>query len=87
MDEDLKKLKKDFDAEIRKIEDLDDFSRQKLDKLASHVETKLQKPHDPAHHDRLIRHLEDNIHYFEATHPDLTKVMNRMLTMLSSLGI
>ena len=87
MDEDLKKLKKDFDAEISKIEGLDDISREKLDKLVSHVETKLQKPHDPAHHDRLIGHLEDSIHYFEASHPDLTLVMNNMLRLLSNLGI
>jgi hypothetical protein len=87
MDENLKKLKMDLDAEIRKMENLDDISREKLDKLVSHVETKLQKPYDPAHHDRLIGHLEDNIHYFEVTHPDLTMVMNNILILLSNFGI
>ena len=87
MDENLKKLKMDLDAQIRKMEGLDDVSREKLDKLVSYLDMKLQKPYDPANHDRLIGHLEDDIHYFEATHPDLTMVMNNMLTMLSNLGI
>ncbi len=87
MDENLKKLKMDLDAKIRKMEGLDDISREKLDKLVSYVDMKLQKPYDPVNHDRLIGHLEDTIHYFEVTHPDLTLVMNNMLTMLSNLGI
>jgi hypothetical protein len=87
MDEDLKKLKKDFDAKLRKIKGLDDISREKLDKLVSHLETKLQQPFDPAHHDRLIGHLRDNSHHFEASHPDLTLLMNNMLRLLSNLGI
>ena len=87
MDENLKKLKKDLDAEIGKQKDLDDISREKLDKLVGYLDIKLEKPNDPANQDLLMGNLEDNIHYFEATHPDLTKVMNRMLTMLSSLGI
>ena len=87
MDENLKKLKMDLDAEIRKMSRLDDISREKLDKLLNYVDIKLQKPSDPANHDRLIGYLEDDIHYFEATHPDLTLVMNNMLTMLSNLGI
>jgi hypothetical protein len=87
MDENLKKLKMDLDAEIRKMNGLDDISREKLDKLVSYVDIKLQKPYDPANHERLIGHLEDNIHYFEVTHPDLTMVMNNMLILLSNLGI
>jgi len=87
MDENLKKLKRDLDAQIGRMEGLDDISREKLDKLVSYIEMKLQKPTDPAHHDRLIKHLEDNIQFFEVTHPDLTMVMNNMLVMLSNLGI
>jgi hypothetical protein len=87
MDKNLKKLKMDLDAEIRKMDSLDDISRDKLDKLVNDVEIKLRKPSDPSDHDRLIGHLEDNIHHFEVSHPGLTKVMNNMLTMLSNLGI
>ena len=87
MDENLEKLKMDLDAVIRRQKDLDDISREKLDKLVSYIDMKLQKPYDPANQDLLIGYLEDNIHYFEATHPDLTIIMNNMLTMLSSLGI
>ena len=87
MDENLEKLKMDLDAVIRRQKDLDDISREKLDKLVIYIDMKLQKPYDPANQDLLIGYLEDNIHYFEATHPDLTIVMNSMLTMLSSLGI
>jgi Domain of unknown function (DUF4404) len=87
MDEHLKKLKLDLDAEIRKTKDLDDISREKLDKLLSYLDTKMQTPNDPENHDQLIGHLEDSIHYFEATHADLTMAMNNLLTMLSNLGI
>jgi Domain of unknown function (DUF4404) len=87
MDENLKKLKLDLDAEIRKTNGLDDLSREKLDKLLSYLDAKMQTPDDPENNDLLIGNLEENIHYFEATHPDLTMVMNRLLTMLSSLGI
>ncbi len=87
MDEYLNKLKKDLDTEIRKTQGLDDISREKLDKLLSYVDMKLQEPQNPAHDQLLIGHLEGNIRHFEVTHPDLTMVMNNMLTMLSNLGI
>ena len=87
MDDDLKKLKADLDAQIDKMGSLDDISQEKLDRLVRFLEKKLQEPQDPAHHDRLIGHLEDSIRYFEITHPDLTTVMNDMLMMLSNLGI
>ena len=87
MDEELKKLKEELDAKIRQMDGLDDISREKLDKLMSFVEMKLQKPNDPAHLENLVEHLEDNIQHFEITHPDLTMVMNKMLIILSNLGI
>jgi hypothetical protein len=87
MDEYLKKLRKDLDAEIDKMGDIDHISREKLDELVSCVDMKLQDPQNPAHHNILIGQLLDDIHHFEVTHPDLTMVMNRMLTILSNLGI
>ena len=87
MDEDLKKLKEDLDAQLHNMGGLDDISREKLDRLVNYLEMNLQMPHDSAHHDRLIEHLEDNIRHFEITHPDLTTVMNDMLIVLSNLGI
>ena len=87
MDEELKKLKGELDAKIRQMDGLDDISREKLDKLMSFVEMKLQKPNDPAHLENLVEHLEDNIQHFEITHPELTTVMNNMLIILSNLGI
>ncbi|MEJ2168791.1 MAG: DUF4404 family protein [Desulfobacterales bacterium] len=87
MDEELKKLKDELDAKIRQVDGLDDISREKLDKLMGFVEMKLQKPNDPVHVENLVEHLEDNIQHFEITHPDLTMVMNKMLIILSNLGI
>ena len=87
MDEELKKLKEELDAKIRQMDGLDDISREKLDKLMSFVEMKLQKPNDPEHLENLVEHLEDNIQHFGVTHPDLTTVMNNMLIILSNLGI
>jgi len=87
MDEELKKLKDELDAKIRQVDGLDDISREKLDKLMGFVEMKLQKPNDPVRLENLVEHLEDNIQHFEITHPDLTMVMNKMLIILSNLGI
>jgi hypothetical protein len=87
MDEELKKLKEELDAKIRQMDGLDDISREKLDKLMSFVEMKLQKPDDRVHLENLVEHLEDNIQHFGVTHPDLTIVMNNMLIILSNLGI
>jgi len=87
MDENLKKLKEDLDALIVKMGGLDDISREKLDRLVRFVDKNLDAPLDPAHHDRLIEHLEDSVRYFEISHPDITTVMNDMLMMLSNLGI
>jgi hypothetical protein len=44
MPEELKKLKEDLDAQIRKMDGLDDISREKLNQLVSLVEMNLQKP-------------------------------------------
>ena len=87
MDENLKRLKMELDAEISKTKGLDDVSREKLDQLLNYLDTKMQTPDDPENHDQLIGHLEDNIQFFEVTHPDLTMVMNKLLTMLGNLGI
>jgi hypothetical protein len=53
----------------------------------SYLDAKEQRPDDPENHDQLIGHLEDNIHFFEVAYPELTMVMNKLLTMLSNLGI
>jgi len=87
MDEDLKKLKNALEAQIRRTGSIDDISREKLENLLSCLEMKLREPHDPAHHKGLIEHLEDGMRHFEATHPDLTTIMNDMLVMLGNLGI
>ena len=87
MDENLKRLKMELDAEINKMEGLDDVSRDKLDKLLAYLDTKVQSPDDAQNHIQLIGHLEDSVHFFEVTHPDLTMVLNKLLTMLGNLGI
>ena len=85
--EQLKRLKTELEAEIRKIRELDKVSQEKLSKLISAIKAELRKPHDPVLSDDLRKHLEENIRRFEVSHPDLTTVMNNMMVMLSNLGI
>jgi hypothetical protein len=73
--------------EIGKIESVDNQSREKLDRLASSVQLKLDHPQDARHHQHLIEHLDDAIDHFEVSHPDLTAIMNTIMMTLGNLGI
>ena len=83
----LKDSLKKLLAEIGKIESVDNQSREKLDRLASSVQLKLDHPQDARHHQDLIEHLDDAIDHFEVSHPDLTAIMNTIMMTLGNLGI
>jgi seryl-tRNA synthetase len=74
-------------AEIGEIESVDDQSREKLDRLASSIQLKLDHPQDARHHQDLIDHLNDAIDHFEVSHPELTASMNTIMMTLGNLGI
>ena len=73
--------------EIDRLEDIDDSSRQRLERLTASIEQKLEQPQDVEHHLHLIELLRNEVAYFEGSHPALVMVLNEILTTLSTAGI
>jgi hypothetical protein len=85
--EQLKRLKKELDAEIRKMGNLDQISQEKLERLVSFIDMELENPNGSVHPEHLVEHLEDSIQHFEVSHRDLTTAMNNIMVMLGNLGM
>ena len=82
---DLEKL----DAEMKNIQQLDDDSKDKLNRLTSNIQPilKLGKDASAEHHSNLLESLKDSIQHFEVSHPALSAVMNNAINTLSDMGI
>ena len=84
------RLRKDLERLCTEIEsldsaDLDAVSR--LQRLAERVQTELDEEQgisDPAD---LIDELEDSVTAFEASHPNLTAIVNNVIVLLGSMGV
>jgi len=75
--------------ELKRVDKMDDRSRETLRKLDDSIHLVLQASGDipPAHHAGLRESLEDSIENLEASHPTATALMNRILKALSDMGI
>jgi len=85
-----KKLQKDLEklrAEIDNVAADDHETREKLNRLISELETKLENPDDENHHHNLLRNIEATIGYFETEHPRATAILNDIMVTLSNMGI
>ena len=51
------------------------------------TERVLKKEQDHPEHEKTLSELQDHIQKLEASHPKLTEGLNRLLSMLSDLGI
>jgi hypothetical protein len=85
--EDLKDSLERLRREIERIEGVDVQSREKLDGLVRSIQLKLEHPQDTRHHQDLMDRLNDDVDYFEVSHPELTAIMNRIMVTLGNLGI
>ncbi|MBM2830660.1 MAG: hypothetical protein HW411_1450 [Gammaproteobacteria bacterium] len=85
-----KKLQKDLEklrAEIDNVAADDHETREKLNRLISGLETKLENPDDENHHHTLLRNIKATIGYFETEHPRATAILNDIMVTLSNMGI
>ena len=75
--------------ELKRMDTMDDRSRETLKRLDDSIHRVLQASGDipPAHHAGLRESLEDSLEYLEASHPTVTALMNRILKALSDMGI
>jgi predicted nucleic acid-binding Zn-ribbon protein len=75
-----------FHKELEKIESLESSDRERLEGMETRLRGMLEKDatgHDPSS----IETLEQVIHQFEVTHPDLTIAIGHLLDILSQEGI
>ena len=83
----LKDSVAELHAEIGQMDNVDDHAQEKLDKLVTYSQLKLEHPDDPEHHQRLAEHLSETTSHFEVTHPKLTAIMNQVMMTLSNTGM
>ncbi len=76
-------------AELKSVTGIDDRSRETLKRLDGDIGRILQNSGEilPAHHESLRESLADSVEYIEASHPTITALMNRLLKILSDMGI
>lgn len=76
-------------AELKKIDRVDDASRELLAKLDDDIHRILGAAGEvPLEHHRTLREsLEKSVGRFEVSHPTLTLLMNRLIKALSDMGI
>ena len=85
LNENLAKLQE----ELESVTEIDDPSRETLKKLDGDIHRILQNSEEvpAAHHASLRESLEDSVEYLEASHPTITALMNRLIKVMSDMGI
>jgi hypothetical protein len=62
--------------------------QKRLEELSRDVRQMLDKPEEEhLHHRTLKENLQNSVRHFEASHPELTSVINNVLTSLAKMGI
>lgn len=74
--------------ELMKARSEDHHVQERLDKLVSDVSQILDNPGDEhLRHRTFKQNLQESVRHFETSHPELTSVINTVLTSLSNMGI
>ncbi len=80
MNKKLQRALEELNAELKQI----DSGDTKLQKLTCDVQTALKESSDAA---PLVESLRDTTETFEARHPQLTALINNVMSSLSNIGI
>ena len=83
---DLTNLLKQLHAELNKVKAVDQQGRQLLRDLDADIRNLLERSDDDTD-DSLLERLQENIDYFEDTHPRLTQALSQLLSALNNAGI
>lgn len=74
--------------ELMKARSEDHHVQERLDNLVRDISQILDNPADEhRHHRSLKQNLQESVRHFETTHPELTSVINNVLTSLANVGI
>jgi len=83
-----KKLHNDIERlrnEISHVSKDDIESREKLNRIISDLEAKLEKPEE--NDEGLVKDIKEAIQHFETEHPRATAILNDIMVTLSNMGI
>ncbi len=82
LENDLEKLR----AEVNRLTKDDHESREKLDRLISELERKIDREREDDDQG-LIDSIKDALSHFESEHPRATAILNDIMVTLSNMGI
>jgi predicted nucleic acid-binding Zn-ribbon protein len=85
----LRKLLHQLHDEIKSIRSVDEKSSEMLRDLERDIRAILERSEEtPVQlHPSIVQRLEGALNHFEATHPDLTTLISKLLDSLSNAGI
>jgi hypothetical protein len=86
-EKDLTTLLKQLRAELNNTRAVDEQGRELLRDLDNDIRSLLERSADDDSDDSLLERLQDNIDYFETTHPRLTQALSQLLNALNNAGI
>ncbi len=88
-DQDLHSLLEQLHTEIERKEPLDEEDRELLQHLGMDIRELLahSEGEEIQAEPTMITRLEESIEHFEITYPDLTMLLNKLLSILSGAGI
>ena len=85
-EEQLRRSLTELRSELERLASEEADVRDRLNSLIEGLETRLRAPGDVAHHHSLVRDLGRSILQLEASHPDATGILNRIMATLGNLG-
>lgn len=88
-EKELRELLSRLSSEIKNTSQVDKSSKELLDNLKIEIDDLLEREDKKisGNHSSLLDHLKDSTEHFEASHPELTAIMNNVINFLNNLGI
>jgi hypothetical protein len=88
-DQELKSLLERLHTEIEQNETVDEKERELLQHLGDDIRALLARSEgeEAQAAPSIIGHLEESIEHYEITHPELTLMLSKLLSILSNAGI
>lgn len=84
---DLDALLAQLRSELDALEHGDDGARARLEGICASLEHRLANPREDNEDEELLNTLSDALTRYEAEHPRVTGILNRIMVSLGALGI
>jgi hypothetical protein len=76
-----------LEKEIDRLQECDGPTKEHLTRLTSDIKHLLEGPEDDSRRVALVQQLKMRMEQFETEHPGLTRVLDQIMTSLSSMGV